>query len=432
MTTGASGPLGAEAEDVGTEDVETFRARARAWIRANLAPAPVGPAGVGAVRSDEAELARVAQARGIQRSLFDAGLAGICFPRRYGGQGLTLEHLSAFNQEVAGYDCASDLQVPTFTPCAAVILEFGTEAQKQSHLPAILSGEEMWMQFLSEPSGGSDVAAALTTAVRDGEEWVMNGSKIWTTGAWWADWGLCLARTNWDVPKHRGLTVFMLPIHQPGIEIHRIEMLNGNREFCQEYLTDVRVPDSDRIGDVDQGWTVGTRWMFHERTAMGGGSPYVVRPVARASSGLVGSGDGLWPIVNAAGRREDVAALQMVGEAHSLALVGSALSARIGQAIRSGAVNDQAAALTRLFSGTRSVRWATIAFELAGESALAWEPGRASTSPGVDYLMRQAACIGGGTTEMARNVISERVLGLPREASSDRDTPFRDVPRSGP
>ena len=113
------------------------------------------------------------------------------------------------------------------------------------------------MQFLSEPSGGSDVAGALTTAVRDGDQWVLNGSKVWTSGAWWSDWGLCLARTNWDVPKHRGLTVFMLPIHQPGVEVHRIEMLDGSREFCQEFMTDVIVPDSDRVGKVDDGWTVG-------------------------------------------------------------------------------------------------------------------------------------------------------------------------------
>ena len=129
------------------------------------------------------------------------------------------------------------------------------------------------MQFLSEPSGGSDVAGALTTAVRDGDQWVLNGSKVWTTGAWWSDWGLCLARTNWDVPKHRGLTVFMLPIHQPDIEVHRIEMLNGSREFCQEFMTDVVVPDTDRVGEVDDGWTVGTRWMFHERMLYN--SPYV-------------------------------------------------------------------------------------------------------------------------------------------------------------
>ena len=152
------------------------------------------------------------------------------------------------------------------------------------------------MQFLSEPSGGSDVAGALTTAVRDGDEWVVNGSKIWTTGAWFSDYGLCLLRTNWDVPKHRGLSVFIIKIHQPGIELHRIEMINGSREFCQEFMTDLRVPDTDRVGDVDQGWTVGTRWMFHERNAMGGGSPYVTgtplsngtddgRPARRARAG---------------------------------------------------------------------------------------------------------------------------------------------------
>ena len=168
-----------------------------------------------------------------------------------------------------------------------MILEYGTEEQKLRHIPAILRGDELWMQFLSEPSGGSDVAGALTTAVRDGDQWVLNGSKVWTTGAWWSDWGLVLARTNWDVPKHRGLTVFMMPIHQAGIEVHRIEMLNGSREFCQEFITDVIVPDSDRIGEVDDGWTVGTRWMFHERMLFN--SPYVTNPVGRMRGGSNGS-----------------------------------------------------------------------------------------------------------------------------------------------
>src|SRR3546814_17697720 len=115
------------------------------------------------------------------------------------------------------------------------------------------------MQLLSEPSGGSDVAGALTTAVRDGDEWVLNGSKVWTTGAWWSDWGLCLARTNWDVPKHRGLTVFMLQIRQTGIEKHRIEIPNGKKEFCKEFLSDVRGPDTDHIGAAHHGGPVGTR-----------------------------------------------------------------------------------------------------------------------------------------------------------------------------
>jgi alkylation response protein AidB-like acyl-CoA dehydrogenase len=315
----------------------------------------------------------------------------------------------------------------------AVILEFGTEEQKKRHVPPILRGETFWMQFLSEPSGGSDVAGAQTTAIRDGEEWVLNGSKIWTTGAWWADWGLCLARTNWDVPKHRGLTVFMMPIHHPGIEIHRIEMLNGSREFCQEFLTDVRIPDSDRVGEVDQGWTVGVRWMYHERT-VSGGSPYVTRPEgARNARGPAGGAAALMRRARATGRGDDSRTRELIGEAQALDLVGHALTRRVADGIRTGRTTDQAAAITRLYGGTSSVRTSTIVFELTGQSAVAWSDEQENLGQaGIGYLMRQAACIGGGTTEMSRNVISERVLGMPREKTSDRDVPFRDVPRSAP
>ena len=245
-----------------------FRPRARALAQGQHPPldsAPARSVGVLRRRTDEEELAEVARDRQLQRMLFDGGFAGICVPTEYGGQGLSPAHQRAFNEELAGYEYPARIQIPTFSPCAAVLLEFGTHEQKLRHLPAILKGEEIWMQFLSEPSGGSDVAGAQTTAIRDGDEWVLNGSKIWTTGAWWSDWAICLARTNWDVEKHRGLSVFILKIHQPGIEVHRIEMLNGSKEFCQEFMSDVRVPDSDRIGEVDQGWTVGIRWMFHEK-----------------------------------------------------------------------------------------------------------------------------------------------------------------------
>ncbi len=285
------------------EDVESFTQRARTWLKDNMPPAPSdagNQGGLGRAHSDEAELARIARCRELQRTLFDGGFAGICVPKEYAGQGLTMAHQQAFNREIAGYDYPADTQIPTFTPCMAVILEFGTDEQKRKYVPPILKGEAFWMQFLSEPSGGSDVAGAQTTAIRDGDEWVMNGSKIWTTGAWWADMGLCLARTNWDVPKHRGLTVFMLPIHQDGIEIHRIEMLNGSKEFCQEFITDVRIPDSDRIGEVDQGWTVGIRWMYHERT-VSGGSPYVTQPGGRRTRGPAGGARSLVRQMSAAG-----------------------------------------------------------------------------------------------------------------------------------
>jgi len=409
------------------EDVEAFRHRAQVWIHQNLPP--VGPLNIalGAVLSDEDELASVARDRQLQRMFFDAGLAGICMPREYGGQGLTLAHQEALNEELAGYEYPMRLQVPTFTPCASVLLDFGTDEQKRRHIPAILKGEEIWMQVLSEPSGGSDVAAALTTAVRDGDEWILNGSKVWTTGAWWSDWGLCLARTNWDVPKHRGLTVFMLPIHREGVEVHRIEMLNGNREFCQEYLTDVRVPDGDRIGEVNDGWTVGTRWMFHERMLYN--SPLVTVPTGTTRGG--DGGASLLDIARDAGRLQDPVARDLIGEARTMDLVDDALRQRISQGIVTGATSDQASAVVRLFGGSVSARRTTIAFELAGGAGAAWtdDDGEAAER-GSDFLMRQISCIGGGTTEMARNVISERVLGMPRELSLDRDVAFRDVPRS--
>src|SRR3954453_21476931 len=264
------------ADDI--EDVDSFRSRARAWIQANVGPAlPENVVGTFRLASPAEELALVTRDRDIQRTLFDGGFAGICVPREYGGQGLTPAHQRVFNEEMEGHEHPSRLQVPTMTPCLAVLLDFGTDEQKRRLIPPILTGEAIWMQLLSEPSGGSDVAGALTTAVRDGDEWVLNGSKVWTTGAWWSDWGLCLARTNWEVPKHRGLTVFALPLHQDGVEVQQIEMLNGSGGFCRGFLSDVRVPDADRIGEVDDGWTVGTRWMFHER--MMHNSPLVTIPV---------------------------------------------------------------------------------------------------------------------------------------------------------
>jgi alkylation response protein AidB-like acyl-CoA dehydrogenase len=409
------------------EDLESFRERARAWIHENLRA--VGPLALTLrnERNDEEELTGVARDREVQRMLFDAGLAGICFPREYGGLELSPAHQYALNEELAGYEFPMRLQSPTFSPCAAVLLEFGTEEQKQRHIPAILKGEEIWMQLLSEPSGGSDVAGALTTAIRDGDEWVLNGSKVWTTGAWWSDWGLCLARTNSDVPKHRGLTVFMLPIRQPSIEVHRIEMLNGNREFCQEFLTDVRVPDGDRIGEVDQGWTVGTRWMFHERMLYN--SPFVTIPPGTVRGGTAATS--MYTVARDAGRLHDPTARDLVGEARMLDVVDHELQQRLGRGIATGAMSDQAAAIGRAFAGVVAARLTTIEFELAGAVGAAWTDDDGDVAEcGTDFLMRQVACIGGGTTEMARNVISERVLGMPRERTLDRDIPFRDIPRN--
>jgi len=417
-----------QAEEI--ESVESFRERAREWIADNLAKGGRGY-GYRLNMSDEEELADVARQRDLQRKIHDAGFAGICFPKEYGGLGLTPAHQRAFNLETVGHDYPWLLQVPTFVPCAAVLLEFGTEEQKKQHLPAIFRGDEIWMQFLSEPSGGSDVAGALTTAVRDGDEWIINGSKIWTTGAYFSDYGLCLLRTNWDVPKHRGLSVFIIKIHQPGIELHRIEMTNGAREFCQEFMTDLRVSDDCRVGDVDDGWTIGRRWMFHERNAMGGGSPYVSGPPLREGP-PEGAKDQLVQLAEANGTIGDPRVRDLIGESMILTRATTELSRRVVEGMSAGKMSDSIAAVTRLMGGMTGVRRNTIAYEIAGPAVAASVDGDPGHGTGINWLVRQSACIGGGTTEMARNNISERVLGMPRELTHDKNMAYRDVPKSPP
>jgi alkylation response protein AidB-like acyl-CoA dehydrogenase len=414
----------------GVEGVASFRARARAWIRENLKAVDQHPGEVAEFRTDEEHLAEVARQRAVQRLLFDAGFAGLIVPQKYGGAGLTPAHAQAFNEEIVGYDYPYMIQIANFSPSMAVILDFGTEEQKLQHIPAILKGEELFATFLSEPTGGSDAAGARTTAVRDGDEWVLNGSKIWSSFAWWRDWGLCLTRTNWDVEKHRGLTVFMVPIRWPGIEVHRIEMPNGPGEFCQEFFTDARLPDACRIGAVDDGWSVGTRWMFYERSRES--SPYVTWwATGGGMRGTLGPAD-LIRLARRSGRIHDPLARDLIGEVRAASLVAGQTAPRIVQGIRTGHLNDQAAALIRLQRGVNGTRQATVAFELAGGAAVAWDEADETLGRhGLEFLTRQAGQIGGGTTEMARNVISERVLGMPREAAGDKDIAYRDVP-NGP
>jgi alkylation response protein AidB-like acyl-CoA dehydrogenase len=283
------------------------------------------------------------------------------------------------------------------------------------------------LRFLPDPGSASPAASAATTATRTDDGWVVNGSKIWTTAGWYGDWAICLARTNWDVEKHRGLTVFSLPMSSPGLEVRRIELVNGSQEFCQEFLTDVLVQDIDRIGDVDAGWGVVTRWLYHERT-ISGGSPYVTGTGYQSSEGPY-EPQSMVGLARQFDRWEDPHTRAQIGEARMLGLVRNALVESVTRKMQTGELPHHAAAMLRLFSGIATVSRATLAFDVCGEGAVVWDPQDIpATQVGLGYLVRQAACIGGGTTEMARNVISERLLGMPREHRAD-SAAFRDVPR---
>jgi len=405
------------------EPVEAFRLRARAWLAENMPRlAPGEPDSLEAmVQRGDAVWPR---ARELQRLLFDGGFAGICYPREYGGLGLTLAHQRAFNAECTGYEMPLVLNIPTFSICAPTVLDMGNEEQKRQHLRAVIRGEEIMVQFLSEPRGGSDLAGVTTRATRDGDVFILNGSKIWSSGAYAADWALCLARTDWDAPKHRGMTMFLLKVHQPGIEIKRIRQVNGNNEFCQEFFDDVVVPASNVVGEVNGGWAVASRQLFHERNAVGGGSPYVSGAVGAPRRGR-GTG-ALVDAVRATGRADDAYVRELVAEAHAISRVQQQLISRIADGMRTEQLPAPAAAITRLYAGQASTRLAEIGIEILGSHAAACDEGQ-GLDYGLAFLMRQAGSLGGGSTEMARNIISERVLGMPREYAADRDVPFSQV-----
>ena len=244
--------------------------------------------------------------RALQRRLWDGGFAGICFPAEYGGLGLTIEHQRAFTEESLPYDMPFSLNVPDARASSPPPSSTSAPTSRSSATSRrSCKGEELWVQFLSEPSGGSDLAGVLTRADRDGDVFILNGSKIWSSGAAESDYAMCLARTNWDVPKHRGLTMFIMKIHQPGIQVEQIRQVDGSLEFCQEFFDDVPIPAADVIGEVDDGWTVATRLLVHERNAVGGGSPYLS---GRSGSHEAGGGDDrLVELVQATGRTGDAA-----------------------------------------------------------------------------------------------------------------------------
>jgi alkylation response protein AidB-like acyl-CoA dehydrogenase len=411
----------ADGETDSQEDVESFRARARAWLAESMPPLPEGMTNQQLSRQDESG----ERARRLQRTLFDGGFAGICFPVAYGGLGLSRAHQRAFTRESLGYQMPTVFNVPTLTILAATLLDFGTEEQKLRHIPAILRGDELWVQFLSEPSGGSDLAGLVTRATRDGDVFVLNGSKIWSSGAFRSDYSLCLARTDWQAPKHRGLTMFILKIHQPGVEVQQIKMANRTAEFCQEFFDDVPVPVTDVVGEINDGWTVASRLLFHERDAVGGGSPFA-SGAAIATAGEKGQYSELLELARATGQTGDPRVRQLVAEDRINERVQGQLIERVTAGIRTGAFPPPAGAIPRLFAATNTERHLDIALEIAGAATGAWV-GDDDSGLGEIYLLRQGGSLGGGSNEMQRNIISERVLGMPREYAADRDKPFDEV-----
>jgi alkylation response protein AidB-like acyl-CoA dehydrogenase len=363
------------------------------------------------------------------RARFDAGLAWVHFPVGLGG-------LAAPRALQAVADAELDaVGAPTNDPrrigiglgmAAPTILRFGTDEQKSRFLRPLWTGEEVWCQLFSEPGAGSDLAAAATRAVRDGDDWVVNGQKVWTSSAHSARWAILLARTDPDVPKHQGMSYFVCDMTASGVEVRPLRQITGEAEFNEVFLTDVRIPDEHRLGEVGQGWQVAQTTLMNERVAIGSG--------AQRENGMVGVVANTWR-TNPERRTHELhdRLLRLWVDAEATRLAGE----RLRQQLEVGSPGPEGSAMKLSFARL-SQALSGLEVELLGNDGLRyddWTMRRpdivnfTGREAGYRYLRAKGNSIEGGTSEILRNIIAERVLGLPSEPRVDKDLPWKDIPR---
>ncbi len=364
------------------------------------------------------------------RARFDAGLAWVHFPEGLGGQGAP----RALQSEVEAAFAAAG--APDNNPrriliglgmAAPTILAFGTEEQKKRYLRPLWTGEEVWCQLFSEPGAGSDLAALATRAVRDGDDWVVTGQKVWTSSAHLAQWAILVTRTDPDVPKHQGMTYFLCDMTAPGVEVRPLRQITGEAEFNEVFLTEVRIPDAQRIGAVGEGWKVAQTTLMNERVAIGG-------TAMPREGGMIGLVAKTWrdrPELRTPELRDRL--VQHWVEAESLRLAGM----RQRQQLAVGAPGPEGSAMKVAFAELNQ-QLSGLELELLGEEGLRYEDWTMRRPEQVDFFGRDAGyrylrakgnSIEGGTSEVLRNIISERVLGLPSEPRVDKDVAWKDLPR---
>jgi alkylation response protein AidB-like acyl-CoA dehydrogenase len=370
--------------------------------------------------------------RGAQ---FDRGLAWVHFPEGKGGLGLSPRLQTVVNDELRRaprvYD---DLMVnPIGIGMAApVLLAHGTAELHERFLRRIFTGEDIWCQLFSEPGAGSDVASLATRAVHDGDEWVVNGQKVWTTLAHVANWGLLLARTDPDAPKHKGMSYFVVDMHAPGVDVRPLYQITGEAEFNEVFFTDVRIPASMMLGAEGDGWNVAVATLMNERVALGGG-------VRARGSGPIEVLLHVWHERPSRGAALDRPARDRVARLWIDAEVLRLTNQRARDAARSGTPGPEGS-VGKLLSAELNKRISECALDLLGPEGMLLDAGYPMRRPeraalsGLDpqklFLRMRANSIEGGTSEVMRNILGERVLGLPKEPSVDRDLPWSDIPRS--
>jgi len=394
-----------------TPEEAAYRAKVREWLAAN---------------SDAlGQPWSVAAAKAWQKRKYDAGYVGITWPKAVGGQARPAMEQIIFNQEEAKHDAPTGLYAIGLGMCIPTVFNHALSPDiVERYVPVAMRGEEVWCQLFSEPSAGSDLAAIRTRAERDGDGWVINGQKVWTSNAHLSDFGIIVTRTDPTVPKHKGLTMFIVDLKDPGVEVRPIKQMSGDSGFNEVFFTDVHIPDSHRLGEVGEGWKVSLTTLMHERLAVGGkpsSAPGVQEMIALAKAIDTGEGSAL----EQRHVRERIARAYIADQGISLTRM------RTLSALSSGRTPGPESSISKVVVAQTMQEMGRFAMDLA-ESA-----GIVSGGDGVPELARfQGSYFGaaglriaGGTDEILKNIIAERVLGLPGEIRVDKDVPFNKIGR---
>jgi alkylation response protein AidB-like acyl-CoA dehydrogenase len=421
-----------DAMPTASEHLDDFAAGASSWLKANAEPAGADvPTAWGAGSddvsvfhdlSDDDEQALLDRAMAWQRTKFDAGFGALQWPVEHGGAALAPIYEDVFDDLESGFVTPSHHETFSVTLhlVAPTIRTFGTPAQQRDLIPRFLRTTELCCQLFSEPGAGSDLAGLATRAVRDGDEWVINGQKTWSSGARFSAWGELICRTDPDVPKHAGQTAFMIPMDTPGISIVPIRQMSGGASFNEVFFDDVRIPDRLRLGDVGRGWKVALTTLGFERSTSGSG---------RGGQAVGGSWAQLRALAEHLDATEDRRLRDELARLYSLDRIRDLLAARVAATARAGGMPGPEASLGKLLWTQWMTRAGDVAARMLGPSILA-DTGEWGTYAWSKHLLGAPGYrIAGGSDEVQRNIIGERVLGLPGEPRVDRDVAFKDVPR---
>jgi alkylation response protein AidB-like acyl-CoA dehydrogenase len=395
-----------------------YRASARAWLEEN-APKYARKGGRG---GDEESGEDMTRAKAWQACKAAAGYAQVTWPKEWGGGGGTPIQSVIFGQEEAKFGVAGGYFQIGLGMCVPTVMAFADDATKQRFVGPALRGEEIWCQLFSEPGGGSDVAAASTRAVRDGDDWVINGQKVWTSGAHYADFGIVIVRTNVEAPKHKGLTMFWIDMKSKGVEIRPIHQMSGGSNFNEVYFTDVRVSDAQRLGAIDDGWKVSLVTLMNERLAVGGGTGIDYAMIMRLARSLqTDQGSAL----KDQAFREKLADWYIQSEGLKFTRF------RTMTALSRGQTPGPESSIGKIIAANQLQDLSNAAVELEDQYGIIDDPALAPLAAAFQggLLSAPGLRIAGGTDEILKNIIAERVLGLPGDIRVDKDVPFKDMPR---